>query len=185
MFIKNGWTIRTGKTWFCWRQSTMSKKSSAFLVFVGMSQEIELFSERPDIIVLIKRSYWACRFSVNYAEILTIRRNFWPTKVEQALRLSKDQQGFGYAKITTNWIRSFMRNKSEKYLFLGTASPFRKVPVTDQEMKDFIIEKERYELGLGWKISIFGRLRYPIWTNMKVPSTEKSLHFDIMPFHIK
>ena len=52
--------------------------------------------------------------------------------VEQALRLSKDQQGFGYAKITTNWIRSFMKNKSEKYIFLGTASPFRKVPVTDQ-----------------------------------------------------
>ena len=85
----------------------------------------------------------------SYCEILAIQSNFCPIKVEQALRLSKDQQGFGYAKITTNWIRSFMRNKSEKYLFLGTASPFRKVPVTDQEMKDFIIEKERYELGLG------------------------------------
>ena len=84
-----------------------------------------------------------------YCEILAIQSNFCPIKVEQALRLSKDQQGFGYAKITTNWIRSFMRNKAEKYLFLGTASPFRKVPVTDQEMKDFVIEKERYELGHG------------------------------------
>ena len=85
----------------------------------------------------------------SYCEIPAIQSNFCPIKVEQALRLSKNQQGFGYAKITTNWIRSFMRNKSEKYLFLGTASPFRKVPVTDQEMKDFMIEKERYELGLG------------------------------------
>ena len=82
-------------------------------------------------------------------EFPTSTRNFGPIKVEQALRLSKDQQGFGYAKITTDWICSFMKNKSQKYIFLGTASPFRKVPVTDQDKEDFTIERERYELGLG------------------------------------
>lgn len=73
---------------------------------------------------------------------------FWPCSVEQALRLSKDHQGFGYAKITTDWIRSFMKSKCANYLFLGSASPFRSVPKTDQERKDFLVERKRYEFGL-------------------------------------
>ena len=106
MFIKNGCTIQSGQIWFYWRQSTMSKKSSAFLVFVGMSQEIELFSERPDIIVLIKRSHWACGFSVmlkfnRFDEIfvqLKLSKRCAYRKISKASDMQKSQR-IGFAPL--------------------------------------------------------------------------------------